>query len=161
MYGYLPPISETIQIRRTRHAGYYRRSKNDLLRDVLVWIRSHEEQVLVDQLELIHNSSLRMPVEDQSEAMYEKRMAKEGQGNLCLQYHIMMMNSGRHRESTWVLYAHVWWQVPEAGSFLTTGFHIMIARKYPLFITRYWGNADQPGFTGVPCKHPLVYVLES
>ena len=37
LYGHLPPISKTIQVRRTRHAGYSWRSKDELLSDVLLW----------------------------------------------------------------------------------------------------------------------------
>ena len=40
-YGHLPPISKTIQIRRTRQAGYCRRSKDKLISDVLLWTPSH------------------------------------------------------------------------------------------------------------------------
>ena len=37
LYGHLPPITKTIQIRRTRHAGHYWRSKDELISDVLLW----------------------------------------------------------------------------------------------------------------------------
>ena len=37
LYGYLPPITKTIQVRRTRHAGHCRRSRKELIRDVLLW----------------------------------------------------------------------------------------------------------------------------
>ena len=37
LYGHLPPITKTIQIRRTRHAGHYWRSRDDLIMDVLLW----------------------------------------------------------------------------------------------------------------------------
>ena len=36
LYGQLPPITKTIQVRRTRHAGHCRRSRNELIRDVLL-----------------------------------------------------------------------------------------------------------------------------
>ena len=36
LYGYLPPISKTIQIRRTRHAEHRWRSKNELISDVFL-----------------------------------------------------------------------------------------------------------------------------
>ena len=35
--GHLPPITKTIQFRRTRHAGHCWRSKNELISDVLLW----------------------------------------------------------------------------------------------------------------------------
>ena len=47
--GHRAPISKTIQIRQTRHAGHGRRSKDQLISDV---------QVMDDQLELIYNISL-------------------------------------------------------------------------------------------------------
>ena len=37
LYGHLPPITKTIQARRTRHDGHYWRSKDELVSDVLLW----------------------------------------------------------------------------------------------------------------------------
>ena len=37
LYGHLPPITKTIQVRRTRHAGHYWRSRDELISDVLLW----------------------------------------------------------------------------------------------------------------------------
>ena len=34
-YGHLPPVTKTIKIRRTRHAGHCWRSRNELVSDVL------------------------------------------------------------------------------------------------------------------------------
>ena len=39
--GDLPPITKTIQARRTRHAGHYWRSRNELISDVLLWTPTH------------------------------------------------------------------------------------------------------------------------
>ena len=36
LYGHLPPITKTIQVRRTRHAGHCWRSKDELISDVLL-----------------------------------------------------------------------------------------------------------------------------
>ena len=41
LYGHLPPITKTIQVRRTRHAGHCWRSSNELIRDVLLWTHTH------------------------------------------------------------------------------------------------------------------------
>ena len=41
LYGHLPPITKTIQIRRTKHAGHCWRSRDELIRDVLYWIPTH------------------------------------------------------------------------------------------------------------------------
>ena len=37
LYGHLPPITKTIQVRRARHAGHCWRSKGELISDVLLW----------------------------------------------------------------------------------------------------------------------------
>ena len=37
LYGHLPPITKTIQVRRTRHAGHRWRSKDELISDVPLW----------------------------------------------------------------------------------------------------------------------------
>ena len=39
LYGHLPPITKTIQARRTRQAGHCWRSKVELISDVLLWIQ--------------------------------------------------------------------------------------------------------------------------
>ena len=36
-YGHLPPITKSIQVRRTRHAGHCWRSRDELISDVLLW----------------------------------------------------------------------------------------------------------------------------
>ena len=41
LYGHLPPITKSIQIRWTRHAGHCWRSRDELIRDVLLWTPSH------------------------------------------------------------------------------------------------------------------------
>ena len=41
LYGRLLPITKTIQIRWTRHAGHCLRSRNELISDVLLWTPSH------------------------------------------------------------------------------------------------------------------------
>ena len=37
LYGHLPPITKTIKVRRTRHAGHCWRSKDELISDLLLW----------------------------------------------------------------------------------------------------------------------------
>ena len=41
LYGHLPPITKTIQVRRTRHAGPCWRSRDELISDVLLWTPTH------------------------------------------------------------------------------------------------------------------------
>ena len=42
LYGHLPPITKTIQVRRIRHAGHCWRSRDELIRDVLLWNSTHD-----------------------------------------------------------------------------------------------------------------------
>ena len=42
LYGHLPPITKTIQVRRTRHAEHCWRSKDELISDVLQWIPTYD-----------------------------------------------------------------------------------------------------------------------
>ena len=37
----LPPITKTIQVRGTRHAGHCWRSRDELISDVLLWTPTH------------------------------------------------------------------------------------------------------------------------
>ena len=37
LYGHLPPITKTIQVRQTRHAGHCWRSRDEHISDVLLW----------------------------------------------------------------------------------------------------------------------------
>ena len=37
LYGHLPPITKTMQVRRTRYAGHCWRSKDELISDVYLW----------------------------------------------------------------------------------------------------------------------------
>ena len=41
LYGHLPPITKTIQVRRTRHEGHCWRSRDELINDVLLWTSTY------------------------------------------------------------------------------------------------------------------------
>ena len=41
LYGHLLPITKTIQVRRTRHAGHCWKSRDELIRNVLLWTSTH------------------------------------------------------------------------------------------------------------------------
>ena len=41
LYGHLPSIMKTIQVRWTRHAGHCWRSRDELISDVLLWTPTH------------------------------------------------------------------------------------------------------------------------
>ena len=59
LYGHLPPIRKTIQVRRSRHAGDCWRSRDELISDVLLWTPHMAVQKQDDQLEHTYSSSLR------------------------------------------------------------------------------------------------------
>ena len=58
LYGHLPPISKTIKIRRTRHAGHCWRSKDELIGNVLLWTLHMGVQRQDDQIEPAYSSSM-------------------------------------------------------------------------------------------------------
>ena len=43
LYGHLPPITKTIQVRRTRHAGHCWRSRDEIISDVLLWTPTYSQ----------------------------------------------------------------------------------------------------------------------
>ena len=42
LYGYLPPITKTIQVRRTRHARHCWRSRDELMSEALQWTPTYD-----------------------------------------------------------------------------------------------------------------------
>ena len=58
LYGHLPPITKTIQVRRTRHAGHCWRSRDELIRDVLLWTPTHTFSSYVRINSSIYNNSV-------------------------------------------------------------------------------------------------------
>ena len=60
LFGQLPHITKTIQVRRTRHAGHCWRSSDELISDVLLCSPPHmAKQKQDDQLELTYRSYVR------------------------------------------------------------------------------------------------------
>ena len=75
LYGHIPPISKTPQIRRTRHAGVCWRSKDELISDILEWIPSHRrigERLLARTYLQQLCKSTRCSLEDPHESMDER-----------------------------------------------------------------------------------------
>ena len=60
LYGHLPPITKTIKVRRTRHAGHCWRSRDVLISDVLLWTNKYDRQKQDDQHEHTFNSYVRI-----------------------------------------------------------------------------------------------------
>ena len=60
LYGHMPPITKTIQVRWTRHAGHCWRSRDELISDILQWTPHMTEQKHDDQLENTNSSCVRI-----------------------------------------------------------------------------------------------------
>ena len=60
LYGHLPPIMKTIQVRRTRHAGHCWRSRDELISDVLLWAPHMAVQKQDDQHEHAFSNYVRI-----------------------------------------------------------------------------------------------------
>ena len=89
LYGYLPPITKTIKVIRSRHAGHCRRSKDDLIRDVFLWTPLHgcakaglSARTYIQQ----HCADTGCSPEDLQEAIDDS----EGQGYTCWWRDVMM-----------------------------------------------------------------------
>ena len=94
LYGHLPPITKTIQIRRTRHAGHCWRSRDELISDVLLWTPTYgrakagrPDRTYIQQLcEDTGCSPEKLP-----EPMNDREKWWEGPGYPCERYDMMMM----------------------------------------------------------------------
>ena len=80
IYGHLPPITKTIQLRRTRHAGLCWRSRDELISDVLLWTPTYGRakagrpaRKYIQQL----CEDTRCSPEDQPEAMNDREKWRE------------------------------------------------------------------------------------
>ena len=80
LYGHLPSITKTIQVRRTRHAGHCWRSRDELISDVLLWTPTYGRakagrpaRTYIQQLREDTGCSL----EDQPDAMNEREKWRE------------------------------------------------------------------------------------
>ena len=60
LYSHLPPIMKTIQVRRSRYAGHCWRSRDELIRDVLLWTPLMVMQKQDDQHEHAFRSYVRV-----------------------------------------------------------------------------------------------------
>ena len=86
LYDHLPPITKTIQARRTRHAGHCWRSRDELISGVFLWTpiygrakagrpaRTYIQQLCED---------MGCSPEDLSEAMNDREKWREGLRDIC------------------------------------------------------------------------------
>ena len=96
LYGHLPPITKTIQVRRTRHVGHCWRSRDELICYVLLWTPAYGRakagwpaRTYIQQL----CEDTGCSPEDLPKAMNdrEKWREREGQGYPCWRHDMMMM----------------------------------------------------------------------
>ena len=86
LYGHLPPIRKTIQVRRTRHALHCWRSRDELISDVLQWTPTNGRakagrpaRTFIQQLCEDRECSPK----DLPEAMNDREKWRESQGYQC------------------------------------------------------------------------------
>ena len=80
LYGHLPPIMKTIQVRRTRHAGHCWRSRDKLISDVLLWTptygRAKAGRLTRTYIQQLYKDTVCSP-EDLPEAMNDREKWRE------------------------------------------------------------------------------------
>ena len=86
LYSHLPPIKKTIKVRWTRHTGHCRRSRDELISDVLLWTPMYGQakagrsaRTYIQQL----CENMGCSPEDLPEMMNDGKVAREGQGYPC------------------------------------------------------------------------------
>ena len=104
LYGHLPPITKTIQVRRTRHAGHCWRSKDELISDVLLWTptygRAKAGRPVRTYIQQLCEDTGCSP-EDQPEAMNDREEWREMVRDICAS------------DTTW------WWWWPKKNTKLS------------------------------------------
>ena len=105
LYGQLPPITKSIQVRQTRHAGHCWRSKDELISDVLLWNltygRAKEGRPARTYIQQLSEDSGCSP-EDLPEAMNDKEKWRERDRDI------------RASGTTWYIYIYIYIQ-PSIG----------------------------------------------
>ena len=86
LYGHLPPITKTIQVRRARHAGHGWRSRHELISDVLLWTPTYGRAkagrpARTYILQLCEDTGC--SPEDLSEAMNDREKWRERVRDIC------------------------------------------------------------------------------
>ena len=86
LYGHLPSITKTIQVRQTRYAGHCWRSRDKLISDVLLWTptygRAKARQPARIYIQQLCEDTGRSP-EDLPEAMNDREKWRERVRDIC------------------------------------------------------------------------------
>ena len=101
LYGHLPPITKSIQVRRTRHAGHCWRSRDELISDVLLWTPHIAEQKQDDQLEYTYSSYVR--IQDVAQKNCQRRWTIGRSGERGSGISVL---AARHDDDVW-FYQHL------------------------------------------------------
>ena len=83
LYSHLPPITKTIKVRRTRHTGHCWISRDELIRDVILWTPTYgSSKAGRPARTYIHNLSedTGCSPEDLPEAMNDRKSGERGSG---------------------------------------------------------------------------------
>ena len=92
LYGHLPPITKTIQVRRTRHTGHCWRSRDELISDVLLWTPTHG-RAKAGRPARTYIQQLCEDTGYSPEDLPEAKDDREGQGYPCYQHDMMTMTT--------------------------------------------------------------------
>ena len=107
LYGHLPPITKTIQVRRTRHAGHCWRSRDELVSYVLLWTPHMAELKQDDQLEHTHSSYVR--IQDVALKTCRRRWTIGRSGERGSRISVL---AARHNDDKSIIICHIkWYQV--------------------------------------------------
>ena len=94
LYGHLPPITKTIQVRRTRHTRHCWRSRDELIRNVPLWTptygRAKARRPALTYIQQLCEDTGCSPV-DLPETMNNRVKWREGQRYPCWRHNMMMM----------------------------------------------------------------------
>ena len=89
LYSHLPPITKTIQDRRTRHAGHCWSSRDELISDVLLWTPTYG-RAKAGRPARTYTQQLCEDTGCSPDERYGE-VAREGQGYLCWRHNMMMI----------------------------------------------------------------------
>ena len=109
LYGHLPPITKTIQVRRTRHATHCWRCRDELISDVLLWTPTYSRAKAgrPARTELCEDTGCSS--EDLQEAMNDREKLRErvrdirASGTTCWWWYKVYLNSNATSWALWAL----------------------------------------------------------
>ena len=104
LYGHLPPIMKTIQVRRTRCAGHCWRSRDELISDVLLWTPTYGQAKEQDN-QLKHTFSSYVRIRDVALKTSQRRWTIRRSGERGSGISVLMV---RHDDDIYIYIKHIW-----------------------------------------------------